>query len=56
MKNDNAINVDLFEERAREELEKGFTEAEILFLGKMDLIRLGEKFPYAAEYYMMITE
>lgn len=33
-----------------------FTEAEILFLGKMDLVRLGEKFPYAAEYYMQITE
>lgn len=33
-----------------------FTEAEILFLGKMDLVRLGEKFPYAAEYYMLITE
>ena len=32
-----------------------FTEAEILFLGKMDLVRLGEKFPYAAEYYMQIT-
>lgn len=33
-----------------------FTEDEILFLGKMDLVRLGEKFPYAAEYYMLITE
>lgn len=33
-----------------------FTEDEILFLGKMDLARLGEKFPYAAEYYMLITE
>ena len=33
-----------------------FTEAEILFLGKMDLVRLGERFPYAAECYMLITE
>lgn len=33
-----------------------FTDMEILFLGKMDLIRLGERFPYAAEYYMAITE
>ena len=33
-----------------------FTDMEILFLGKMDLVRLGEKFPYAAECYMQITE
>ena len=33
-----------------------FTEAEILFLGKMGLVRLGERFPYAAECYMLITE
>lgn len=33
-----------------------FTDEEILFLGKMDLVRLGDKFPYAAEYYMLLSE
>ena len=33
-----------------------FSEEEILFLGKMDLVRFGEKFPAEAEHYMELTE
>lgn len=36
--------------------ERLFTDEEILFLGKMDLVRLSEELPAVAEYYMMISE
>lgn len=33
-----------------------FSDEEILFLGKMNLVAFGEKFPADASYYMELTE